>query len=661
VSLEEKAKIEVKQLMAEIGKLQTQSSARQAQAKNHISQLIKEINSLQVVAAKEHDKEKAKLAKQETKKLFETQLSHFILEQQSLRVQLEKLAKTLEQYELLKKNTTGGLSAEDQKRQQQIQQLIAKKKSDFVQFQKEAESIRQKATQRGISLEDEVVAETEVQLSSADMAKAEVEKLIREVAQPHSASLRQKTDALEKSSEVNKLIAEIAQLQATADQGLLTEEEARQLEDRIKRIEGKQKKTRDQINQLTQAKIKFELALMRSQEQKETLLRQKEQDIKLQEQLNQLISTKEEEQQQLMEELNLIRLRAEQEAAVLKAQRDAAMVMAGQSVDRLGNYHPSRSYRWVSFLLIFISIVIASLGIFLMTPYSRILLAQYLPNAKVLGQQSTQTASPGKSTAKDKMREDTLPSKEEALDIKPATALGSFKDRLNTGGTGPAMVKIAGNTFWMGGSATPEESPKHPVTLESFAISKYEITFAEFQRFARETSRAVPEDNGWGKGNRPIINVSWQDTQAYTEWLTSVSGYQYRLPSEREWEYAATAGTATPYWWGSDANEGKANCQGCGSEFDGRLTAPVGSFLANPLGVHDMIGNVMEWTQGCYHPRYQGAPRLGQIWEGGNCTLRVARGGAYNTPAKDARSASRQKFQPDTVAPWLGFRVVRVL
>ncbi|MEN8221031.1 MAG: SUMF1/EgtB/PvdO family nonheme iron enzyme [Pseudomonadota bacterium] len=129
-----------------------------------------------------------------------------------------------------------------------------------------------------------------------------------------------------------------------------------------------------------------------------------------------------------------------------------------------------------------------------------------------------------------------------------------FRDRLKDGSLGPEMVWIPAGTFRMGdiqGGGHDNEKPVHQVSVSRFAIGKYEVTFAEYDKFAQATGRKKPNDRGWGRGNRPVINVSWHDATAYAEWLSQQTGQKYRLPTEAEWEYAARAGTTTKYWWGN--------------------------------------------------------------------------------------------------------------
>jgi formylglycine-generating enzyme required for sulfatase activity/CRP-like cAMP-binding protein len=239
----------------------------------------------------------------------------------------------------------------------------------------------------------------------------------------------------------------------------------------------------------------------------------------------------------------------------------------------------------------------------------------------------------------------------------------SFRDTLKGGGKGPAMIELLPATFQMGSignSLNFDEGPRHTVWLKAFTISKREITFAEYDRFARATGRRLPYDETWGRGKRPAINVSWHDAQAYTRWLSKETGYEYRLPSEAEWEYAARAGSNYSYWWTDTQSDIHANCFDCGSRWDGQQTAPVGSFQANRFGLYDMTGNVQEWTADCYHNSYTGAPDDGSAWAGPDCAQRVVRGGAYSSPLDTLRSAKRGQLNQDTRLDNLGFRVVRV-
>lgn len=240
-----------------------------------------------------------------------------------------------------------------------------------------------------------------------------------------------------------------------------------------------------------------------------------------------------------------------------------------------------------------------------------------------------------------------------------------LRDRLKSGGEGPEMVVVAAGSFQMGDMQGRDKAalPVHTVKIQKpFAIGRYEVTFEEYDKFAQATGRKLPNDGGGGRGRQPVINFSWQDGVEYTKWLSTETGKHYRLPTEAEWEYAARGGTETAYWWGNQMKSGMANCAGCGSEWDEKITAPVGSFPPNPLGLYDTAGNVWEWVEDCDHDDYSGAPTDGSAWKkegGGNCYLRVFRGGAWNYGVKGLRSSFRGRGDPDVRSATIGFRLLR--
>jgi formylglycine-generating enzyme required for sulfatase activity len=236
------------------------------------------------------------------------------------------------------------------------------------------------------------------------------------------------------------------------------------------------------------------------------------------------------------------------------------------------------------------------------------------------------------------------------------------RDRLSDGSAGPSMLKIEGGDFTMGRRlALPDEDdgPVHKVHVQDFLIGATEVTYDEYDRFVRATGRRSPRDFAWGRGKRPVVDVSWEDARAYAQWLSRRTGRRYRLPTESEWEYAAAAGKDTFFWWGVEPGRGQAVCYDCGTRWDNRSSAPVGTFQPNPFGLYDTAGNVMEWVEDCYHPDYVGAPVDGGAWEEEGCRLRVARGGAFNKPARSMRATSRHGFAPETRLNALGFRVAR--
>ncbi|MCO6413798.1 MAG: SUMF1/EgtB/PvdO family nonheme iron enzyme [Thiogranum sp.] len=237
-----------------------------------------------------------------------------------------------------------------------------------------------------------------------------------------------------------------------------------------------------------------------------------------------------------------------------------------------------------------------------------------------------------------------------------------FKDRLSSGDAGPAMVELNADRFMMGsGPASPnfDERPQREVQLKRFAISRYETTFDEYDRFALDTGRVRPNDMGWGRGKRPVVNVSWQDATAYAQWLSRQTGQRYRLPTEAEWEFAARAGSSKRFWWGNDVDSSRANCFDCGGREANRSTVAVGSFEASAYGVYDMAGNAREWVMDCYAPNYAEAREDGGAVEFAGCSDRVVRGGGFSSPSDKLRSSARDASAAHSRLNDLGFRVVR--
>ena len=242
-----------------------------------------------------------------------------------------------------------------------------------------------------------------------------------------------------------------------------------------------------------------------------------------------------------------------------------------------------------------------------------------------------------------------------------------FRDSLRSGGEGPQMTVLPAGSFRMGclsndGDCGYREKPVHDVRIaRPFAVSVYEVTFEEYDRFTASTGRGRANDWGWGRGRRPVIKVSWEDAQAYVSWLSSQTGAEYRLLSESEWEYAARAGSSTKYSWGDAIGRNRANCprDSCGDQWEG--TAPVGSFEPNGFGLYDMHGNVWEWVADCWNGNYRGAPTDGSAWMQGNCKGRVLRGGSWSGYPRYLRSADRFRNSTDFRNFKVGFRVARTL
>jgi formylglycine-generating enzyme required for sulfatase activity len=235
----------------------------------------------------------------------------------------------------------------------------------------------------------------------------------------------------------------------------------------------------------------------------------------------------------------------------------------------------------------------------------------------------------------------------------------------------PKMQLIEPGNFIMGASendegAKDDERPPHYVILQKrFAMGIYEVTFEEYDAYVKSTGSRSPVDSSWGRGNRPVVDVNWDDAMLYAKWLSFMTGKSYRLPTESEWEYASRAKSQTIYFWGSETRQGGktwANCAGCGDDPQVGKTLRVGSFPSNHFGLHDLLGNVAEWVADCMHKNYFAAPGDGTAWldvDNGDCKQRMIRGGSWNFDPADLRVTSRSKNYPDFRNYDLGFRLVR--
>jgi formylglycine-generating enzyme required for sulfatase activity len=278
----------------------------------------------------------------------------------------------------------------------------------------------------------------------------------------------------------------------------------------------------------------------------------------------------------------------------------------------------------------------------------------------------------------------------------------SFRDPLADGSPCPMcpeMVAVPKGSFTMGSPSgeqgrRADEGPARFVSIaQPFAIGKYLVTRAEFAAFAGDAgynpaggcdvwngsdwvtqSKRSWQSPGFDQDDRhPVVCVSWSDAKTLAAWLSAKTGRSYRLPSEAEWEYAARAGTTTPYYFGSDDREFCRYGNGADATLkknypnystvlacdDGYLfTAPVGSFLPNAFGLYDMHGNAWEWIEDCYHDGFAGAPADGSAWRG-NCTRRVVRGGSWASFPRTLRSASRASNPQDARRDQWGIRLAR--
>jgi len=254
--------------------------------------------------------------------------------------------------------------------------------------------------------------------------------------------------------------------------------------------------------------------------------------------------------------------------------------------------------------------------------------------------------------------------KEINLLMTPPKVADSFRDKLKDGSWGPELVWIPSGTFPMGSTqGSEDEKPVHVVTLKSFALGKYEVTFDEYDQFCEATEREKPSDAGWGRGKRPVINVTWDDAKAYTKWLSEQTGKDYRLPTESQWEYACRAGNVGKYTFGDDVNQlGNYGWYDKNSE---EKTHPVGEKKPNAFGLYDMHGNVWEWLEDVWHSNYEGAPNDGTFWgstwvSGGESNKHLLHGGSSLVNDDELRCANRHATELTEQMNYLGFRLSRM-
>ena len=232
----------------------------------------------------------------------------------------------------------------------------------------------------------------------------------------------------------------------------------------------------------------------------------------------------------------------------------------------------------------------------------------------------------------------------------------------------PELIVLPAGSSLMGNEYRWAEAPSHLVTIpQPLAVGRYEVTFSEWSTCVAEGGcEGLRPDGGWGRGNRPVINVSWGDAQSYVHWLSKKTGKPYRLLSEAEWEYAARSGTETSYFWGNSEKREVvctyANVGPCSRTMPRKGTLPAGSLRPNAFGLFDMIGNVWEWTADCWNRNYDGAPTDGRAWQQGDCQRHVIRGGSWeDTYPEHFTSTFRQEVWSRREENYIGFRVVRSL
>jgi len=244
-----------------------------------------------------------------------------------------------------------------------------------------------------------------------------------------------------------------------------------------------------------------------------------------------------------------------------------------------------------------------------------------------------------------------------------------FHDELSMGKPGPALVTVPAGRYLMGdhtGRGNHNERPLTAIEISRpFAIGRYEVSSADWQHYAEATATAMPDNEGWGlSAQRPVIHVSWHQAQAYSQWLSRVTGQHYRLPTEAEWEYAARAGSTTYYWWGaqldSPETRPRAHCRGCAtSRLIQNKTERTGQFPANAFGLYDTAGNVWEWTASRFASPFDGSEQTSANLL--DNSPRAVRGGAWNSGPSYLRTSQRDMKQPQRKDYALGFRVLREL
>lgn len=230
----------------------------------------------------------------------------------------------------------------------------------------------------------------------------------------------------------------------------------------------------------------------------------------------------------------------------------------------------------------------------------------------------------------------------------------------------PSMITIPNGHYRMGGyDEFGYSMPVTKVSISSFKIMETEVTWALYQPCiddgACPNNDKAGGDQGWGKENRPVINISFEDIQKhFIPWINKKSGQTFRLPSEAEWEYAARSGVKSTYYWGGSVGNNNANCGGCISDWDGKhQTAPVKSFNPNKFGLYDMLGNIQEWTQDCWNDTYKGSPKDNKARVDGNCNARTVRGGGFNNNPEGIGVFIRTDYQISYRGEDLGFRLVQ--
>lgn len=242
-----------------------------------------------------------------------------------------------------------------------------------------------------------------------------------------------------------------------------------------------------------------------------------------------------------------------------------------------------------------------------------------------------------------------------------------IQDKISNGKASPKMVIIPQGVGTIGGAnfrSFQNEAPIFKATIkDDYALSETEITFEQYDEFCKTAIRSCPDDEGWGRGKQPVVNISWFDAIAYTKWLSKETGHTYRLPSEVEWEYAARAGTDSKFWWGNEYKQGIDHCDrdlgNCPLGTDKGHPWQVGILKANPFGLYDVTSNVSEWVQDCYSDSHNNTIKNVQANFRSDCNEKIAKGANWLTAQPYVHHSLRMGLENNYVSYAVGFRVLR--
>jgi formylglycine-generating enzyme required for sulfatase activity len=250
---------------------------------------------------------------------------------------------------------------------------------------------------------------------------------------------------------------------------------------------------------------------------------------------------------------------------------------------------------------------------------------------------------------------------------KPDHTPTYIQDTLKNGSLAPKLAVIPTGTGVVGGEnfrSFQNQSPQHEVvSTQEYAMGIAEVTFREYDAFCRSIFIDCPDSNGWGRGDQPVINVSWLDAMAYVEWLSEQTSQVYRLPSEAEWEYAARGGTSTKFWWGNEYIQGIDHCDrdlgDCPRGTELSEPGNAGRFKANPFGLFDVTSNVLEWVLDCYSPNHKNAKNTTDIRFDGDCGQKTVKGSSWLNPQPYVHLSKRMGIESNYKNRSIGFRVLR--